>query len=149
MGGGFQGEFSGAENAVQAWVLRGWLRKEAEAGLAELRDFSGLSRSLELPIRTYSAGMLARLAFGIATQERPDLILLDEVLAVGDMEFRERCLARLQGYRSQGTALVFATHDAGILTSMADEAWLLSQGRVAVQGDPTMVLSAAAQEPRP
>ncbi len=136
LGGSFQSEFSGEDNAAHLWALSGWRSGAIAQGLREVAEFSGLGEQLKEPVRSYSAGMLIRLAFSAATQQRPDILLLDEVLSVGDLSFQKRCLERLQGFRQQGTALVFATQSLEHLASMADRVMLLEGGRPQFLGEP-------------
>jgi ABC-type polysaccharide/polyol phosphate transport system ATPase subunit len=95
---------------------------------AELWDF------IDAPLRTYSSGMSARLAFAVATAQFADVILIDEVLAVGDIEFQEKCLERMDAYRQRGATIVFVSHDPGVIGRMCEQTLLLEGGKISTLG---------------
>jgi lipopolysaccharide transport system ATP-binding protein len=137
LGEGFQPLLSGEENAVTGAVLGGLTGRQAKARLAEVAAFSGLEDHLDQPIRTYSDGMRLRLAFAVAITIRPDILLVDEVLAVGDMAFQQRCLARMDELQADGVTVVVASHDLVQLDRMATRVLWLDQGSMRFLGATT------------
>ncbi|MFC1896378.1 ABC transporter ATP-binding protein, partial [Thermodesulfobacteriota bacterium] len=99
-------------------------------------DFSELGEFIHRPVRTYSSGMVARLGFSVVTHLDPEILLIDEVLAVGDEEFQRKCLKKMQGFRSKGVTLVFVSHDMQSVEKICDRVLLLEGGRVAAIGPP-------------
>lgn len=139
--GSFLGrEETGRENAEVGARLLGFARREIPGLLDGVREFSGLGDAFDRRARTYSGGQALRLAFSLATCRRPDVLLLDEVLAVGDAAFQARCLERLEGFLAEGTAIVLASHDLAVATRFASRAVWLAAGRVAADGDPAEVV---------
>jgi ABC-type polysaccharide/polyol phosphate transport system ATPase subunit len=140
LGTGFDPELTGRENIYLNALLLGHRRREVDARLDEIVDFSGLGDLIHSPIRNYSTGMMARLGFAVATAWVPQILLLDEVLAVGDASFRERCHARLERFRSGGSAIVLVSHSAEDLRENCERAVWLDGGRVAADGPTEEVL---------
>jgi len=148
LGGGFDPELTGAENVrlFSALLGRSFRRmREEEAGIV---DFAGVGDAIDVAVKTYSAGMTARLAFATATASAPDLLLVDEVLAVGDEEFRAKCIERIARLRSGGTGVVLVTHDLELVEREADVALYLDRGRVAAMGRPADVIAAYRRSAR-
>jgi ABC-type polysaccharide/polyol phosphate transport system ATPase subunit len=148
LGGGFDPELTGAENVrlFSALLGRSFRRvREEEAGIV---DFAGIGSAINVAVKTYSAGMIARLAFATATAADPDLLLVDEVLAVGDEDFRSRCIARIASLRSRGASVVLVTHDLDVVEREADVALYLERGRVAALGRPADVVAAYRRSTR-
>jgi lipopolysaccharide transport system ATP-binding protein len=135
LGDTFSSELTGRENAITAAVVAGLSASDAAAALPAILDFAELEGFQEAPIRSYSDGMKLRLAFGVVTVLTPDLLVLDEVLAVGDIGFQEKCMAHLHGLRDRGTALLFASHDLGQIAADCDSCIWLEGGRVRAHGD--------------
>jgi lipopolysaccharide transport system ATP-binding protein len=136
-------DLSGADNAVTAAVLAGLSPRQARAQLAEIADFAELDPDvLREPLRTYSDGMKLRLAFAAAAMTDPDLLLIDEVLAVGDIAFQEKCLTHIEKLRDGGAALLVASHVMGHLRRLATRAVWLRDGTVYADGGPDEVLDA-------
>ena len=136
-------ELSGADNAVTAAVLAGLSPAEARRRLPDIRDFAELGdATLVEPLRTYSDGMKLRLAFAAAAVTRPDLLLIDEVLAVGDLSFQEKCLAHIEGLRDRGCAVLVVSHVMGQLRRLATDAVWLRSGRVHARGPAAEVMDA-------
>jgi lipopolysaccharide transport system ATP-binding protein len=135
LGDTFSSELTGRENAITAAVVAGLSTSDAEAALPAILDFAELEGFEEAPIRSYSDGMKLRLAFGVVTVLTPDLLVLDEVLAVGDIGFQEKCMAHLHGLRDRGTALLFASHDLGQIAEDCESCLWLDGGRVRAHGD--------------
>ena len=140
LGTGFDAELTGRENIFLNALLLGHRRSEVVERIDEIVEFSGIGEFIHSPIRTYSSGMLARLGFAIATSWLPQVLLLDEVLAVGDAGFRERCHARLDRFRAAGSAIVLVSHSAEEVRTNCERAVWLDGGRVAAEGSTSEVL---------
>jgi len=140
LGAGVDPEFTGRENALLLGVLAGSTRREMEARVDRVREFSGLGGAFDEPVRGYSAGMVLRLAFATAVHADPDVLLVDEVLAVGDAFFQQRCLRRIRDLQARGCTSVLVTHDPAAVISFCDQALWLEHGRVACAGDPAKVV---------
>jgi lipopolysaccharide transport system ATP-binding protein len=140
LGATFNGDLSGASNAITAAVIGGMTRTEARDALPRAIAFAGLEGFEDAPVRSYSDGMMLRLAFGVLTLTRPDLLILDEVLAVGDLRFQQKCVDHLHDVRERGTAIVLASHDLGQIAEECDRVVLLERGRVRAFGDPETVI---------
>ena len=141
LGTGFDYELTGFENIYLNAMLLGHPRREIDRRTEQIVDFSGLSDFIHSPIRNYSSGMLARLGFSIATAWVPDLLILDEVLAVGDARFIQRCEAKLKEVQAAGTAVLLVTHDMGSVGRYCDRALWLDKGRIRAQGPADEVLA--------
>ncbi len=140
LGAGFHPQISGRENALLNGVLLGLSLKEARAVLPDIIAFSELGDFIEQPMRTYSSGMYVRLGFAVAVHVRPEILLVDEVLAVGDAEFQSKCFAHIERLRADGVTIVFATHDMTSIQRYTDRALLLEHGRVTDEGRPAEVV---------
>jgi ABC-type polysaccharide/polyol phosphate transport system ATPase subunit len=134
LGAGFDPELTGVENVLLFGSLLGMPVSELRRQLDRIADFAGLSAVIDVAIKHYSTGMAARLGFAVATAARPSVLLVDEVLAVGDEEFRKRCAARIRELRSNGTAVVLVSHDLGLVRREADECVLLRRGVASATG---------------
>jgi len=128
LGVGFTDHLSGVENLEVAAGLLGLDRTELRRRLPTIAEFSGLGRALHRPLREYSSGMVARLGFALAFEVPGDVLLVDEVLAVGDEEFRERCLDRIVAFRRAGGTLLFASHEPQLVAQLADKVVRLRNG---------------------
>lgn len=140
LGAGVDPEFSGAENARLLGVLSGATRRQMGARIEEVREFSGLGEAFDDPVRSYSSGMVLRLAFSAAVTAAPQLILIDEVLAVGDAFFQQRCLRKIRQLQRDGCTIVLVTHDPAAAIAFCDRAIWLERGRVAAEGEPAKVM---------
>ena len=140
LGIGFHPELTGYQNVLMAGRLMGMSGPEIEQSLDGIAAFSELGERLHEPLRTYSSGMQARLAFSIATAVRPDVLIVDEVLSVGDAYFQHKSFARIREYRRLGTTLLFVSHDFGAVRALCDRAVLLEGGRKVKDGPPGEVL---------
>ena len=140
LGAGFHFDLTGRENVYLNAALLGHLRKDVDERLDLVVEFSGLREFFDVPIRNYSSGMLARLGFSVATMFRPDVLLIDEILAVGDAAFQERCLARIEEFRASGTTILLVSHQYGEVAHHCDRALWLDRGRVAALGATQEVL---------
>lgn len=140
LGIGFHPEFTGRQNITMAGNLLGFSSEEMARAGHEIVDFAELGVWIDEPLRTYSSGMQARLAFSIATAIRPDILIVDEVLSVGDAYFQHKSFARIREYRNLGTTLLFVSHDFGAIRALCDRAILLDGGRKLKDGEPAEVL---------
>lgn len=134
VGAGFHGDLTGRENIFLHGAILGMRRAEVREKLDAIVAFAGLERFLDMPVKRYSSGMYARLGFSIAAHVEPDVLLVDEVLSVGDAVFRVRCLERMRELVRRGTTLIFVTHDLGQMQAVCARAVVLSHGRVAFAG---------------
>lgn len=137
---GFDRELTGRENILFNASLLGIPSREARRRIPEIVEFAQLEEVLDAPLRTYSSGMMARLAFAVATSVRADIVLLDEVLAVGDQFFRARCSERVSALCREGTTVLFVSHDLTAVARLCRQAVWLERGRVARVGDVEPVL---------
>jgi len=140
LGAGIDPEAAGSRNALLLGLLAGASRSETESQLEAIREFSGLGRAFEAPARTYSSGMLVRLAFSAAVHTTPDVLLVDEALSVGDAFFQQRCLLRIRQLQEKGCTIVLATHDPSAILSFCDRVLWLEHGRLRVDGAPAGVM---------
>lgn len=140
LGAGFNPELTGAENVVLYGTLLGRDPKHMQERVAELADWAGLTAHIERPLRTYSSGMVSRLAFAVATDEAPDLLLVDEVLSVGDVEFQEKSEARMNSMVNSGAAVILVTHSMKTVLDMATKVIWLDQGEVRAVGEAQKVV---------
>jgi len=142
LGAGFNPELTGAENIVLYGTLLGRTPKEMRSRIEVIADWAGLAEHMDIPIRAYSSGMTARLAFATATDVTPDLLLIDEVLSVGDADFREKSAARTLEMMNGGCAVLLVSHDLETVQRMSTRAIYLSDGQEKVSGNPTEVVEA-------
>jgi ABC-type polysaccharide/polyol phosphate transport system ATPase subunit len=134
LGAGFHPDFTGRENAYLNGSLLGLTRRETEAAMPAIESFAQLGRFFDAPIKTYSSGMAARLGFAVAVHVDPDVLLVDEVLAVGDEYFQHKCYAKIREFRGAGKTIVLVSHDIGLVGRLCDRAIWLDEGRVAASG---------------
>ncbi|HMA49551.1 MAG TPA: ABC transporter ATP-binding protein, partial [Magnetospirillaceae bacterium] len=134
LGLGFNPEFSGRENVRFAGGLMGLSGKRIEELMPDIEKFSELGHFFDQPLRVYSSGMQARLAFSVATAERPDLLIVDEVLSVGDSYFQHKSFDRIRRYKEEGTALLFVTHNMADVRALCERVLLLEKGQVLKDG---------------
>jgi ABC-type polysaccharide/polyol phosphate transport system, ATPase component len=134
VGTSFDEELSGAENARLELLLRGLTGTTVKAAIQEAREFSGIEEAWEDPLRTYSSGMRARLALATALAAPGRLLLVDEILAVGDAGFVAKCIDHFRKLRNQGCSLMFVSHSVGLAESLGDEAIVLDRGHVVAAG---------------
>lgn len=134
LGAGFSPDLTGAENVVLYGTLLGRTPKDMRTRIEDIAFWAGLHAHMDVPIRAYSSGMVARLAFAVATDATPDLLLIDEILSVGDAEFREKSALRTEELIRSGAAVVLVTHDMEAAVKLANRGLWLEQGRVAASG---------------
>ncbi len=153
LGAGFHPDFTGRENAYLNGSILGLTRSEVRRRLPDIADFAELGPFMDNPVRNYSSGMYMRLGFAIAIHANPDVLLVDEVLAVGDTAFQRKCLDRIRLLQSQGKTIVFVSHDVAAIQDLCDFAVWLDGGRLAGSGYPSKVveqyLSAVQPTPSP
>src|SRR5579884_2443841 len=142
LGSGFHPDLTGRENLYLNSALLGFDRKQTRALYDSIVDFSGLGEVMEEPLRTYSSGMALRLAFSIAVNVNPDILILDEVLAVGDHAFQTKCMDRIKEFRRAGKTLLFVSHNAGVVADFCDRALWLDRGELILQGAAAEVVAA-------
>jgi ABC-type polysaccharide/polyol phosphate transport system ATPase subunit len=131
---GFHPELTGRENVFLFGAMLGRRRREIASSLGGIVEFAELERFLDAPLRTYSAGMVVRLGFAVTTAWYADVLLIDEVMAVGDIEFQAKCLQRIEDLRQQGATVVLVTHSMDMLRKVCGRATWLEQGRVVAEG---------------
>jgi ABC-type polysaccharide/polyol phosphate transport system ATPase subunit len=141
LGAGFHPDFTGRENVFMNGAILGLSEAEVADRLDVIVSFAEISDFVDMPVKTYSSGMYMRLAFAIASHVEPDVLLLDEVLAVGDEAFQRKCMGRMFDYRRRGGTLLFVSHDANSVELICDRAVLLDDGRVVQDGPPAAVLA--------
>jgi ABC-type polysaccharide/polyol phosphate transport system ATPase subunit len=141
LGAGFHPEISGHENVVINGMLLGMTRREIEARLDEIAAFADIGDFIDMPVKTYSSGMYVRLGFAVAVAVEPDILLIDEVLAVGDQVFTARCLDRLARMRRRGVTQILVTHDLDLAAAFADRALYLDRGRLVADGPADTVIA--------
>jgi len=140
LGAGFHPDFSGRENARLNASLIGLSDAEISKKLPSMLEFAGIGDAIDDPVSTYSSGMFARLAFAVAVASDPDVLIADEILAVGDAAFARKCYARIEELRARGTTILLVTHNAGVVLELCDRAVLLEQGRILEEGVPRDVM---------
>ncbi len=146
LGAGFHPEITGRENIYINGIMLGLTRREIDQRFDKIVEFSGISEFLDQPVKTYSSGMYVRLGFAVAVHVDPDVLLIDEVLAVGDEEFSARCIAKIQEMKFRGVTLLFVTHQLDQVRNLCDRALWLDHGQLEAIGDPMRVVDAYLQE---
>ncbi len=141
LGSGFHPDFTGRENVYMNAAIHGLSEREVDERFDEIVAFSEIEDFIDMPVRTYSSGMSMRLAFSISSHVQPDVLLLDEVLAVGDEAFQRKCFGRIFEFRRSGGTLVFVSHDPGAVERVCDRAVLLEGGRIVDDGSTADVLA--------
>jgi lipopolysaccharide transport system ATP-binding protein len=140
LGAGFHPEITGRENIVINGIMLGLSRREIEKRFDQIVAFSGIGEFIDQPVKTYSSGMYVRLGFAVAVHVDPEILLIDEVLAVGDEEFSQKCIAKIQEMKYRGVTLVFVTHQLDQVRNLCDRALWLDHGEAEAIGDPARVV---------
>ena len=135
LGTGFDGELSGYENIILSCALMGLTQEEVESRIESIVEFSELREFIDMPLKNYSSGMQARLGFACATAVDPDILLIDEVLAVGDQNFSKKCLYRIDQLRKLGTTVVLVSHDINTMKTFCSRGIVLERGKMKFDGD--------------
>ncbi len=141
LGSGFNPEFTGRENVFMNGAILGLDTQQMEARFDAIARFAEIGDFMQQPVRTYSSGMFMRLAFAVAVNVDPDILLVDEALAVGDLIFQHRCMHRMNRLRASGKTIVLVTHDLAAVTKFCDRAVLLDEGRLLEDGKPELVVA--------
>jgi len=142
LGAGFHPELTGRENIFLNGAILGFTQKEMAALFDQVVDFSELGEFIEAPMRTYSSGMWTRLGFAVATVQRPDILLVDEVLSVGDEAFQKKSFRRIQEFREKGTTILLVSHSMDAVATMCQRAAWLDHGVLKFLGEPKDVINA-------
>jgi lipopolysaccharide transport system ATP-binding protein len=129
VGTGFHPELTGRENIFLNGIIIGMSRNEVKRKFDEIVEFSEISRFLDMPVKHYSSGMFMRLAFSVAVHLEPEILIIDEVLAVGDIDFQEKCLNKMKSYRDLGHSILFVSHNTQAIKELTNKAVLLDHGR--------------------
>lgn len=140
VGSGFHPELSGRENVFLSGSILGMRRREIATKLDSIVDFAGVRQFIDMPVKRYSSGMYVRLGFAIAAHLDPDILLLDEVLAVGDAAFQAKCIQRIRELERAGTTIVFISHDLAAVQSLCQRVILMRKGQIATEGLPDEVI---------
>jgi len=139
LGAGFNPEFSGRNNVIFSGLLLGLSEDEMRSRMPAIEAFAQIGEFIDQPVKVYSSGMFVRLAFATAVNVDPDILLIDEALAVGDTKFQQRCFDRLQEFQETGKTIIFVTHDIEAVLNHADKAMLMHEGRLVEFGEPIAV----------
>jgi ABC-type polysaccharide/polyol phosphate transport system ATPase subunit len=146
LGVGFHPELTGAENVFLNGALLGLDRGRMRDLLPSIAEFSELERFMDTPVKYFSSGMFMRLGFSLATSVDPDILLIDEVLAVGDASFQQKCYDRIMGFKGTGKTIVFVSHDMEAVSRLCERVIWLREGRVVMDGDPDRVVGSYVSE---
>src|SRR5207302_3244293 len=141
VGTGFHPELTGRENIFLNGSILGMKRREIQRKFGEIVEFSGVQKFIDTPVKRYSSGTGVRLAFSVAAHLEPEILLVDEVLAVGDAEFQQRCLGRMEDFSGTGRTVLFVSHNMQAINQLCDRAIWLEGGTIAAEGDPSAVVS--------
>lgn len=140
LGMGFHPDFTGRQNAIMAGQLLGYTMDDMARLMPDIEAFAEIGDYIDQPVRVYSSGMQVRLAFSVATAQRPSILIVDEALSVGDSYFQHKSFDRIRSYSREGTTLLIVSHDRGAVQGICDRAILLNAGRVEMQGEPEAVM---------
>jgi ABC-type polysaccharide/polyol phosphate transport system ATPase subunit len=152
LGAGMHHELTGRENIMLNGLLMGYSKHVMRAREAKIIEFADIGDFIDVPVKQYSSGMYMRLAFSVATEVNPDILVVDEILAVGDFAFQEKCLHRLRSFREAGKTILFVSHSMDQIENYCDRAILLEKGKMTVAGPPSEAIKAylgesAVEEP--
>jgi len=141
VGTGFHPELTGRENVFLNGTILGMKRQEIKDKFDEIVEFSGVAKFLDTPVKRYSSGMKVRLAFAVAAHLEPEILIIDEVLAVGDAEFQKKCLGKMKDVAGEGRTVLFVSHNMGAVKSLCTSAIMLKQGKIHHEGDVASVVT--------
>jgi lipopolysaccharide transport system ATP-binding protein len=147
-GTSFHGELTGRENIRLAGAILGMIRSEIETRMDEIISFSEVEEYIDTPVKRYSTGMRLRLGFAVSAHLDTDIMLIDEVLAVGDQRFKRRCVEKMRASARSGRTVLFVSHDMEVLQRISDRAILIRNGRVEMEGAPDRVVAEHLSAPR-
>ena len=140
LGAGFNPDFTGRQNVMLNGSIMGFTRKEMQRRMPEIEAFADIGEFFDQPVKTYSSGMSVRAAFAAAIHIDPEILIVDEALAVGDAKFQHKCYARIEDFKARNKTIILVTHDVGQITAHCDRAILLSKGRLVLDGRPRDVV---------
>ncbi len=140
LGMGFHPDFTGRQNALMAGQLLGYSAEDIQKMMPQIEEFAEIGDYIDQPVRVYSSGMQMRLAFSVATAHRPDVLIVDEALSVGDAYFQHKSFDRIRNFREKGTTLLLVSHDKTAIQSICDRAILLNAGQLVMEGEPEVVM---------
>ena len=141
IGMGFHPDFTGRENVFLNGVMLGMSRREVRSKFKEIADFAEIEGFLDTPVKYYSSGMYVRLAFSVSVHFEPEILILDEVLAVGDHGFRKKCFEKMQQFRRRGSTIIMVSHDLASIKTFCDRAAFFDAGRLLEIGDPEQAIN--------
>lgn len=141
VGTGFHPELTGRENIYLNGTILGMTKKEVKEKFDEIIDFAGVGKFIDTPVKQYSSGMYVRLAFAVAANLNPEILIIDEVLAVGDAEFQKKCLGKMKDVAGTGRTVIFVSHDLGAMANLCEKAILLENGSIVEIGDVQSVIN--------
>ena len=142
LGAGFHLELTGRENVFLNGALLGYSRGEMESCFQSILDFSELHEFIDAPLRTYSSGMYARLGFAVATAHQPDILIIDEILGVGDEAFQHKCADRIAQFRENGTTILLVSHSMDPIEQLCQRVVWINHGKIVMVGKPVEVIAA-------
>lgn len=145
LGAGFHPDFTGRENIYINASIFGLSRKEIDGKIDEIIRFSELGEFIENPVRTYSSGMYMRLAFSVAINVNPEILLIDEILSVGDSNFQKKCFNKIEGFKNSGVTIVIVAHDLGTIEKICDRVIWMDKGKIIEQGEADKVVNLYTQ----
>ena len=140
LGSGFNPEFTGRENVYMNAAVLGLTKKEIDARYAEIEAFADIGQFIDQPVKTYSSGMTVRLAFAVAINVEPEVLIIDEALSVGDELFQRKCFSRIETIKKNGTTILFVSHSGAAVVGLCDRAILIDSGEVLVSGPPKKII---------
>jgi lipopolysaccharide transport system ATP-binding protein len=146
LGAGFHHDLTGRENVFVSGVLAGLTRREVSERLDSIVTFAGLERVIDSPLHTYSTGMQMRLAFATSVHVEPEVLLIDEVLSVGDIAFQQRCFERIVRFKEEKCSIVLVSHDVSVIKGICDQVLWLKEGKTEMQGEPSEVVEAYVED---
>jgi len=146
VGTGFHPDLSGRDNIFLNGAILGMKKSEIKSKFDAIVDFAGVQRYIDTPVKRYSSGMYVRLAFAVAAHLEPDILIIDEVLAVGDQEFQNKCLGKMKDVSEQGRTVIFVSHNMGAVNDLCSRAILLNQGTMKLDGPTDKVIKAYVQQ---
>lgn len=141
LGSGFHPDLTGRENVYLNGAMLGLSRKQMASSMDTIIDFSGIGEFIDEPVKIYSSGMYVRLGFAVAVNVEPEILLVDEVIAVGDEEFQRRCMSHMNQLQDNGTTIVLVSHNTGLMEDLCDSLGWLDHGRLVEVGDPAKVVA--------
>ena len=130
LGAGFHPELTGRENIILNAIILGMTKNEAQSKMDRIIDFSELKDFIDQPIRTYSSGMIARLGFSVAVHVEPEILLIDEILAVGDTKFQEKCINKMMSFKKMGVTIIFVTHSRDQIEKICERVIVIEKSRI-------------------